>query len=374
MRVAQVGLAVGPIITEQPQSRSICPGATATLTVRASGASSYQWEPSTDGAGWNPISGANASTLAATPSTTAYYRAVTSNAAGATTSDIATLTPVALAAEPATNILYGDVTKDGAVTSADATVLRAVLAGNQLLAVPSAVADLNGDTRVDALDLALVTAYATSTITCLPQFPRTIATSASTAPVVATVASLTPVATQTSLNPTQYFFYTPEMSLLSHTTIQSGGGTPVIETDYIWFAGLPVAQESPAAPETRFTFADHLGTPFLQTTGTGTPTWHVEYDPYGTVYRTRTGTLSDQRLRFPGQEYDEQTPERAYNIFRGTDLAGGATRRRILRVFWRRESLSLRWREPVAVRRSEGVVQRDAAECAGVGEDQQGDF
>ena len=161
-----------------------------------------------------------------------------------------------------------------------------------------------------------MTAYASSTITCLPQFPVTIATSAWTAPVVATIASLTPVATQTSLNPTQYFFYTPETSLLSHTTIQSGGGRPSIETDYIWFAGLPVAQESPAAAETRFTFADHVGTPFLQATGTGTPTWHAEYDPYGTIYRTRTGTASDQRLRFPGQEYDEQTPERAYNIFR----------------------------------------------------------
>jgi YD repeat-containing protein len=49
---------------------------------------------------------------------------------------------------------------------------------------------------------------------------------------------------------------------------------------------------------TRFTFSDHLGAPFLQTTPVGVPTWRVEYAPYGEVGTTRTGTAAAQRLRF----------------------------------------------------------------------------
>jgi RHS repeat-associated protein len=172
--------------------------------------------------------------------------------------------------------------------------------------VPLPVADLNGDAHLDALDLALVTAFATSSITCLPQFPA-----------AATPFSLRMVAAAATLpNPTQYFFYTPEQNLLSHTDIHAGGGTPSIAVDYIWFAGMPVAQESLTTAATGYTFADHLGTPFLQTTTNGTPTWRADLEPYGEVWRLRTGNAADQRLRFPGQEYDEQTPERAYNIFR----------------------------------------------------------
>jgi hypothetical protein len=170
------------------------------------------------------------------------------------------------------------------------------------LPVPRPVADLNADTRVDALDLALVTAYATSSITCLPQFPA----------AATSFASLRSVAASATLpNPTQYFFYTPEKNLLSHTGIHAGGGTPSIAIDYIWFAGMPVAQETLTPATTTFTFPDHLGTPFLQTTIEGTPTWRVDLEPYGDVWSMRAGHAAAQRLRFPGQEYDEQTPERS---------------------------------------------------------------
>ncbi|HEY0158972.1 MAG TPA: RHS repeat-associated core domain-containing protein, partial [Thermoanaerobaculia bacterium] len=305
-RVAQVGLAVGPIITEQPRSRSVCPDAPATLSVRASGATAYQWESSADGSAWSEVADGRSSTVTV-PGATAYYRVVTSNAAGSTTSDVAAITAVALATEPSSNVLYGDLTGDAAVNAADAAVLRAVIAGKQTLPVPLPVADLNGDSRVDALDLALVTAYATSSITCLPQFPT------ATTPF-ASLRSVTAAATLP--NPTQYFFYTPEKNLLSHTDIHAGGGTPSIAIDYIWFAGMPVAQETLTTATTNFTFADHLGTPFLQTSTNGTTTWRADLEPYGDVWSMRTGDAPDQRLRFPGQEYDEQTPERAYNIFR----------------------------------------------------------
>jgi RHS repeat-associated protein len=79
---------------------------------------------------------------------------------------------------------------------------------------------------------------------------------------------------------------------------------------------MPVAQETLTTATTSFTFPDHVGTPFLQTTTNGTPTWRADVEPYGDVWNMRTGDPADQRLRFPGQEYDEQTPERAYNIFR----------------------------------------------------------
>ncbi len=71
-----------------------------------------------------------------------------------------------------------------------------------------------------------------------------------------------------------------------------------------------------ASGETRLTFTDHLGTPFLQTSVVGAPVWRAEYEPYGSVWTMRNGAAADQRLRFPGQEFDEETPEREYNIFR----------------------------------------------------------
>ena len=119
---------------------------------------------------------------------------------------------------------------------------------------------------------------------------------------------------QAAANPTQYFFYTPEMSLLSQTELRAAGGQPQIAVDYIWFNGHPVAEERPT--QTRYTYTDHLGTPFLQTDTSFAPVWRIEYEPFGGAYELRTGTNPDQRLRFPGQEYDEQTPEREYNIFR----------------------------------------------------------
>jgi RHS repeat-associated protein len=310
-RVAQVGLAVGPIITQHPESQAVCPGAAVTVFVRASGANAYQWETSSDGTSWIPVPNATSSILKI-DGATAYYRVVIWNAAGSTTSDPAAITATALAVEPVSNLLYGDVTRDGSVNFADANVLRAIVAGKQVLPVPRAVADVNGDGRLDALDLALVTAYATSGIACLPQFTTSSASSSS----IAALASVSRVPQQTALHPTQYFFYSPEKNLLSHTAIHAGGGRPAVSTDYIWFGGMPVAEETLAPAATHFTFSDYLGTPFMQADLSGTVTWRVEYEPFGDVWSARAGDIAAQRLRFPGQEYDEQTPERAYNIFR----------------------------------------------------------
>ena len=239
VRVAQVGLSVGPLILQQPQSANICPGSSATLTVSASGATGYQWQIF-DGTNWNNITGATNSSVSVTPNGVTQYRVIVSNAAANTTSGIATLTPVALATEPVSGILYGDVNHDGQVNGTDVALLRDVIAGVQALGVPTGVADLNGDGRVDAVDLSILSGFASNTLPCLPQIATV---SASTFRPNATTSSLRAKTEQTSPNPTQYFFYSPEKSLLSQTELKAAGGPPQIAIDYIWFDGHPVADE-----------------------------------------------------------------------------------------------------------------------------------
>ncbi|MGH7488870.1 MAG: RHS repeat-associated core domain-containing protein, partial [Thermoanaerobaculia bacterium] len=124
----------------------------------------------------------------------------------------------------------------------------------------------------------------------------------------------------------RFFVYTPELSLLAGTRDDAanvwGGNPPTalgknIDYEIVWFGDRPVAQVTPGfAPS--FTFADHLGTPFLQTDSSRTVTWRVEYEPFGNVYEVRAGTRTDQPLRFPGQELATtwEGPEENYNIFR----------------------------------------------------------
>jgi RHS repeat-associated protein len=100
------------------------------------------------------------------------------------------------------------------------------------------------------------------------------------------------------------------------TAIPIGGSS--VGTDYIWFAGQPVAQAftGPSEP-VRYTFTDHLGTPILQTDATAAVVWRVEYEPYGSIYSYRVGDANDpQVLRLPGQEAPESLNTAGYNIFR----------------------------------------------------------
>jgi hypothetical protein len=87
-------LAVAPTITTQPQSQTISPGQTATLSVAASGTPplSYQWYIGTSGNVANPIGGATSSsyTTPALTSTTRYWVRVT-NTSGTADSNTATI-------------------------------------------------------------------------------------------------------------------------------------------------------------------------------------------------------------------------------------------------------------------------------------------
>src|SRR5439155_14225597 len=70
-----------------------------------------------------------------------------------------------------------------------------------------------------------------------------------------------------------------------------------------------------ATGEVAYYFNDHLGTPILQTSATGSVIWRVEREPYGRIFTTRAGSERYQPLAFPGQEEDGLS-DRSYNIFR----------------------------------------------------------
>jgi RHS repeat-associated protein len=101
-----------------------------------------------------------------------------------------------------------------------------------------------------------------------------------------------------------------------HRTLRSGSQLLVTDdTDLAWFGNRPVAQID-AAGTVHWTHTDALATPFLQTDAAATPVWRAEYEPFGSVFRARTGTALDQPLRFPGQSVDATTGESADNVNR----------------------------------------------------------
>ena len=104
--------------------------------------------------------------------------------------------------------------------------------------------------------------------------------------------------TAATLTGTRYSIYSPEMTLLAETSLS----TPTIAHEYVWFAGVPVAQIDHERGETRWTVTDHLGTPKVQTSSTGEIVWHAEHEPYGQITELRAGAGLHQPLRFPGQE------------------------------------------------------------------------
>lgn len=74
-----------PAITTQPVSQTVAPGGSATFSVVASGATSYQWQ-------LNGVDIPGATSASHTASTAGAYRVVVTNASGSTTSAAATLT------------------------------------------------------------------------------------------------------------------------------------------------------------------------------------------------------------------------------------------------------------------------------------------
>jgi RHS repeat-associated protein len=90
----------------------------------------------------------------------------------------------------------------------------------------------------------------------------------------------------------------------------------LVSFEYLWFNGEPLAQIETATGAIHWYFNDHLATPILSTNSSGVVDWRVEREPYGSIFATRAGAERHQPLSLPGQEYDPNQPERAYNIFR----------------------------------------------------------
>jgi RHS repeat-associated protein len=117
----------------------------------------------------------------------------------------------------------------------------------------------------------------------------------------------------------RFFFYSSELHLLAESELTTSA-SPAILTEYIWFNGHPVAQ-SDTSGTTSWTFTDHLGTPFLQTSAAQGVTWRAEYEPYGSVFTLRSSD-QHQPLRLPGQEAQQLgvgangVSSRYYNIYR----------------------------------------------------------
>jgi RHS repeat-associated protein len=146
----------------------------------------------------------------------------------------------------------------------------------------------------------------------------------------------------------RYFTYLPELQLVAvtdddssniwasgHASIMSAPVAPSREFGY--FDGVPIAEFGPprtpdntplATPRRHtpfsvattlfYTFTDHLGTPILQTDSSGTVVWRAEHEPYGNIWKMRTGSRTDQPLRLPGQDLAMtwEGTEENYNVFR----------------------------------------------------------
>ena len=93
---ATLSVNTAPVVTTNPTSRSVAPGASASFTAAATGATSTQWQSSTNGGStWSNIAGATSATYTVTTTTamSGYeYRAQFSNSYGSVTTTAATLT------------------------------------------------------------------------------------------------------------------------------------------------------------------------------------------------------------------------------------------------------------------------------------------
>jgi RHS repeat-associated protein len=123
----------------------------------------------------------------------------------------------------------------------------------------------------------------------------------------------------------RYYLYTPELHLAAETELTSGAN-PAVFYEYVWFGDRPAAQVD-ATGLVSWTFADHLGTPVLQTSGSQGVSWRAEAEPYGAVFALRSADVH-QPLRLPGQEAEQLNlgangpTERSYNIHRWYAASG----------------------------------------------------
>jgi RHS repeat-associated protein len=96
-----------------------------------------------------------------------------------------------------------------------------------------------------------------------------------------------------------------------------------LKVEYVYLEGRPLAQIRHTGPSEAayYYHADHLGTPRMMTSGSGTVVWRVETDPFGNEIGTPLTTV-ENNLRFPGQYFDTETGLHQ-NYFRDYDPKTG---------------------------------------------------
>lgn len=103
--------------------------------------------------------------------------------------------------------------------------------------------------------------------------------------------------------------------------IAEADGAGVVQRDYVYFGGRPVALATTGgAPAVFYYHVDHLGTPQVLTNQLGTVVWAGDYEAFGEV--NLTTNVVESNLRFPGQYYDLET-DLHYNYFRDYDPSLG---------------------------------------------------
>lgn len=162
--VVSVSVGIPPAFSDHPDDATADHGGTATFSVTASNATSYQWQKQESGAGaWSNVSGATLSSyttgvLTYAADNTDKYRCVATGPGGSTTSNSATLTlnpPLTV-----TLIYDDDFTIDRAAPITGNSAFAASGAGNTKLynntnaAITGGVIAFNGDTVIMVMDAA----------------------------------------------------------------------------------------------------------------------------------------------------------------------------------------------------------------------------
>lgn len=151
-----------PVVSTQPVDKTICAGANVAFTVAATGATSYQWQQSTDGTTFTNIDGASSASLsfAGTMAQHNYkYRCQIINSCGTSISNVVTLTVVnaAITSSPVNITRCAGERADFVVTAIGATAYQWQLSTNG----GAAFTNINGASFA-SLSLPAITAAMTN--------------------------------------------------------------------------------------------------------------------------------------------------------------------------------------------------------------------
>ncbi len=265
-----------PTIVTQPLSQTIASGATATLSVTASGTTlSYQWYVGSSGTTTTPVSGATSSsfTTPALTSTTSYWVRV-SNSGGSVDSGTATVTVTAAPVAPAiTTQPQSQTIASGATATLSVIATGTAPLGYQWFAGPSG-------TTTAPIAGATGSSFATPALTNTTSYWVRVSNSAgtvdsSTATITVTAAPLAPTITTQPQNQTIASGATATMS------VTANGTAPL---SYQWFVGTSGTTTTPVSGAT----ASSYTTPALTST---TSYWVRVSNSAGTV-NSSTATVT----------------------------------------------------------------------------------